>query len=433
MEEVLRIKKLKEVNKNNPYMTGIRIRYEGETKESSAYKIPLKYLIYNKYNGRIGSLVKSFEIQNHELDPENSGDSEIIEKFLWESKEDRNKTTMSSLVKNGQQRYGIVTNNGIIIDGNRRAMLLNRIYSERDQWERQNHNVDDCQYFIAVVLPEGIDRKEISRLETTYQMGEDEKLDYNPIEKYLKCKDLKEVLDFYVSDIAEMMGEKEGQINEWLEIMKVMDDYLGYLEYDGIYTRLEKREGQFVDLNTYLNRYEKGKTTFVEWGYDRKSDVADLKSVCFDYIRARYEGKEFRYIARPSKKESIFCKKEVWDKFLEEHDKNIEKVEEATIQQIRKENPDGDLSKLLQARDKDWTTKVEGPFQGNLNKSIRRLEDINQSNEPVELLKRAISTLNSVDPNVDAFYDTQVDELLKQINSIAWDYRKLIKKNKRGN
>ncbi|MDA6854677.1 hypothetical protein OSL50_26375, partial [Escherichia coli] len=57
---------------------------------------------------------------NAELD----GDKAIIEKFLYDSKVDRNKTTMESLLKNGQQRYGIVTSDGTIVDGNRRAMLL---------------------------------------------------------------------------------------------------------------------------------------------------------------------------------------------------------------------------------------------------------------------------------------------------------------------
>jgi hypothetical protein len=156
-------------------MTGIRIRYKGEIKEFNAYKIPLEYLIYNKYNGRIGSSVKSYEKQYHEIDAENPKHKEIIEKFLWDSKVERNNTTEKNLVLNGQKRHGIVTADGVIIDGNRRAMLLNRIYANRDEWQKEN-NVENCQYFISVILPEDADPKEIQRLETTYQMGEDEKL-----------------------------------------------------------------------------------------------------------------------------------------------------------------------------------------------------------------------------------------------------------------
>ena len=174
------IKKITE-NESNAYITGVRLRYEGEIQTFNAYKIPLKYLVYNKYNGRIGSAVKSFEVQNHSLNPEKNEDCKIIEKFLWESKEDRNKKTENSLIINGQQQWGIVTADGVIIDGNRRASLLNKIYDKR---ESIKHNVDHCEYFIAIVLPNNATKKEIMKLETTYQMGQDEKLDYNPIEKY---------------------------------------------------------------------------------------------------------------------------------------------------------------------------------------------------------------------------------------------------------
>jgi hypothetical protein len=186
MDKNLRIQKLGEIIKSEePEMTGISIRYKGEKKRFNAYKIPLKYLIYNKYNGRIGSLVKSYEREKKELDASIEEDKKIIEKFLWDSKADRNKATMQSLVEDGQKIYGIVTSDGVIIDGNRRAMLLNKIHSERHTYSKK-HNVDHSEFFVAVILPGDATPKEIQKLETTYQMGEDKKLDYNPIEKYLK-------------------------------------------------------------------------------------------------------------------------------------------------------------------------------------------------------------------------------------------------------
>ena len=428
MKKELRIKKLAEIKEQEtPYMTGIRIRYQGEIRPFDAYKIPLKYLIYNKYNGRLGSLVKSYEKQRHTLTAENPQDAKLIERFLWESKEPRNQTTMKSLVQDGQKQWGIVTNDGTIIDGNRRAMLLNKIYRDREKYKT---NVDHAQYFIAVILPEGADPREISRLETIYQMGEDEKLDYNPIEKYLKCQDLRDVHGFEPSDIADMMGEKESQIAEWLEIMELMEDYLEHLGYEGMYTLLDKREGQFVDLNRYLKRYE-SESKMVDWPY-AKTDIADLKSVCFDYIRAQYEGKEFRYIAQPSKIDGIFCKGEVWRDFLKNH---IDKVEPATetekpIDEVRKENPEADLTKLLEARDGDWKTKTENALKGNLYKSVRDNELLNETNQPAKLVSRAIETMQKINTKVETFYTQEVDDLLKELNSLAWDYRQIIKRNR---
>ncbi|MHB0883241.1 hypothetical protein ACYCSE_08960 [Paenibacillus sp. SEL1] len=421
MNKDLRIKRLKEIVDNEiPYMTGIRIRYKGEIQEFKAYKIPLDFLVYNKYNGRIGSVVKSFEKQHRSINPEDIEDRKRLEDYLFASKPGRNETTLKNLIENGQQQYGIVTNDGVIIDGNRRASLLNIIYRDRKKWP--NHNLDHCQYFIAVILPDTPEPKEIMRLETTYQMGADEKLDYNPIEKYLKCKDLKDV-GYEESDMADMMSEKESTIKEWIEIMDLMDGYLDYLDYDGIYTRLEKREGQFVDLNGYLKTYNKG-TNRAEWGF-KESDVSDLKAVCFDYIRAKYEGKEFRSIAKPSKKEGIFCDENIWNTFLDEHTKHIESITEDSPEQLYKDNPDADLSKLLEARDDSWADQARGLLQGNLNISVRKLDDKKDANEPLELLKRAKNALEAI--NSDALDKNNLN-LVKEISTIVWDFKKIIEK-----
>lgn len=402
------------------------IVYKNEKRRMGIYQIPFSFLVYNKYNGRILSMTKSYERQFHILDPTKEEDSKVIYNFLWESKLDRNKSTAEDLEKWGQKRYGIVTKDGVIIDGNRRASILKRNY-EKDPTK--------CQpYFLAVILDDvldGINSRDIMRLETTYQMGEDEKLDYNPIEKYLKCKQLIEN-DFSPSEIAKMMSENESRVKEWLDILKLMDEYLNALGYNGIYTRLEKREGQFVDLNGYINKYKNG-TGLVEWNYDRDSDVSDLKMVCFDYIRAQYEGKEFRSIAKPGK-ESFFCKETVWKTFFDEHIRIIDPInnQEKSPDELREENPDAPLSKVLKLRDDSWTGKSKGLMQGNLNKTIRILEDANEANAPSKLISRAIATLEQVNIDNPAFYeDPEIELLIKKINEITWDFKQVIKSKKK--
>ena len=95
------------------------------------------------------------------------------------------------------------------------------------------------------------------------QMGQDAKVDYNPIEKYVKCKDLKEIGGFTNQQIAKMLGDSKDKIEEYFQILNLMDDYLdNHLKgddeeessYSEMYTVLsqQKREGPFVDLNTHL-------------------------------------------------------------------------------------------------------------------------------------------------------------------------------------
>ena len=431
MDSVTRKSKLQELRTSqlNQKMTGIPLRYKGTTREEVVWRIPLDYLIYNKYNGRIGSEVLSYEKQNGELNAELDSDREIIEKFLYESKEDRNKTTMKSLLENGQQRYGIVTSDGIIVDGNRRAMLLNRLFHKREEFGYAYAQVEHCQYFLAIILPDDAEERDIQQLETIYQMGEDDKLDYNPIEKYLKCKELKR-LGFSVEDIAQFMSEKPGQIKEWLKILTLMEEYLQEYGYDGIYTRLEKTEGPFVDLKNYLDSYTKrgANVRNADWCYT-DSDISDLKLVCFDYIRARYEGKEFRDIAKTGKDGSIFFFKDLWEDFLAQHQKNTP-ADDETVEALRQRYPSEDLSLLLKQRDNAWIEKAKGHLKGNLNRFSRRLEDKRDANKPAELIERALSALKSVDYEQSSFTeDPHIETMIKEISKITWEMKKILERS----
>jgi hypothetical protein len=419
------LNKLK-ANENNVSMTGIPLSYRGSTRIEKVYKIPLAYLIYNKYNGRIGTEVKSYEKQNGILDPEKKEDSTIIEKFLYDSKKDRNDKTMKSLYGDGQRRYGIVTADGVIIDGNRRAMLLNRLFNTHVAMGYTYSSVERCQYFLAIILPEDAEEKDLQQLETVYQMGEDDKLDYNPIEKYLKCKEL--IRFFDESKIAEMMNEKTSQITDWLSILSVMEEYLDSYDYNGIYTRLEKTEGPFVDLNGYINTYKgRNGSTRADWNFD-DSDISDLKTVCFDYIRARYEGKEFREIAKTGKNGSIFQNEKLWKGFLQEH---ISKIlpDDETVDELRAKHPNEDLSKLLKSRDDGWATKSKGQLEGNLRRYTSKLEDLRVSNKPAELIEKALSALRAVDCTQSTFLDDPaIEEMVYAINSMTYEMKKLLKK-----
>lgn len=429
MDSATRKAKLEELKANqlNQAMTGIPLRYKGSTRTEIVWRIPLDYLVYNKYNGRIGSDVLSYEMQNGELNAEKDSDRKLIEKFLYESKKDRNKITMDSLLKIGQQRYGIVTADGIIVDGNRRAMLLNKLFHEHEDLGYSYSQVEKCKYFLAIILPDDAEEKDIQQLETIYQMGEDDKLDYNPIEKYLKCKALKRN-GFTEKQIAEFMSEKESQIKKWLRILDLMEDFLQEYGYKGIYTRLEKTEGQFVDLDTYLEAYKAGgaqaRTT---WTYT-DMDVSNLKTVCFDYIRARYEGKEFRDIAKTGKNGSIFYHKDLWDEFFDQHQANTP-MDEETVDELRRHYPGEDLSLLLKKRDRDWTDAAIGPLTGNLKRFSRKLDDKRASNKPAELLERALNALQSVDVDQSSFTDDpHIAEMVNMINSITYDMKKILRR-----
>lgn len=422
--------------------------YKNGRRKLPVYEINLDYLIYNAYNHRIGSYVKSYERQSgNKLDASNTADIQIIEKFLRESNKPSNKETKKSLKEKRQLEYGIVTRDGVIIDGNRRAMLIKEIAQE---------TAEQPMYFLAVILEETLDQnpKEIMRLETTYQMGEDAKVDYNAIEKYLTCKDLR-AYEFTEAEIGKMMGEPETKIKEYISIMELMDDYLAKLGYNGIYTRLDKTEGAFVDLNGYLKKFSQKKSGMVQWNYD-DTDVNDLKLIYYDYIQYMYnkrkkkddeddgifgteDSKDYRVIGKPSKKESLFCSSEkIWSEFRDNHFDKLALIRDDfeqgnfSIKNLTNSSSGLDLDAVLKQRDELWAEKVGPALKENLGIAKYNLQNFNNQNEPEILLRRALSTLESIDPNTKSFTEKpEVEKLVIDINKLTYRFKQLLEK-KRG-
>ena len=409
-----------------PCMTGITLTYHGERQTFNAYRIPLSILTYNPYNGRIGSVVKSFERQNHALNPDNPADICLIEKFLWESKEDANKRTMQSLLEDHQQRYGIVTADGKIIDGNRRASLLNRIW--RDDSIAANIK-QHTQFFEAIILPIDADKKEILRLETTYQMGEDAKVDYGPIEKYLKVSDLASE-GFSNNEIANFMGAKPTDVKMYLDVLKLMDEYLDTFGYTGIYTVLDKREDSFQKLDSSLRGYAAGGVSKM-WGYDVEADVSDLKSIAFDYIRLGLDQQDFRDIFRkPSKNNadlSFFSNEKIWRQFTESHFETVEEVREKSVDDIIREHPGADVGRLVAARDKDWQKEIGKKLNENFQVSRDKLNNKQQAAQPIKLLQKALEAISAVDITQDSFKEeVSIKDYLDEIVNKAKEYRNIL-------
>lgn len=416
MNKDLRIQKIQEVIKNSEPFGKIEIPWQDQLQSMDVYKIPLTYLVYNKYNGRILSRTKSLERQNQLLNPETDEGKAIIEKLLLESNPSRNDKTKKNLFENGQQKVGIITKDGIIIDGNRRVMLLNKIKK--------------FDYFKAVILPVTLEENplEIEKLETSFQMGEDEKLGYNATEKYLKSKEIylkltgETKLDSEkfntsaIKKIADWMDETEGEIKKYLDTVLLMDEYLEFLEYDGIYTQLDEREDQFLSLQKWLGYFYGGDSSRAFDGY-KDTDVDQLKSIAFDYIRIRqnYDGKKFRLLAEGNRENHFFGYENIWKGFRDKHFEIVKNLPAEIEVDFNSHN----LSAHLDDRDKKFfesaTNKSgENQFIENLLEYEQRLQYNKASDEPEKLMRRVAQTFDSINIGHKSFLKPEVqDNLLK--------------------
>lgn len=425
MNKETRILRIAQIIDKSPPHGKQDVRWHGRLVPMNTYEIPLEYLIYNKYNGRILSRTKTLENQGKKIDPDTEHGKLLIEELLWESKVTRNEITLKDIKEKEQLKVGIITRDGIVIDGNRRLMLLNRL--------KKSH-------FRAVVLPVALedDPVEVEKLETTYQMGEDEKLGYNPIEKYLKAKELHKKLitnftpEKAIEQIADWMGENTAQIEEWLDVVKVIDEYLEYHKYDGIYamadTHNDGKEDLFLFLRKWMKTFEDKQS---EKGFDNYSnlDVDELRQICFDYIRAKigdsYDGKLFRNIADGGKKTHFFGDKTIWQDFSKKH---FEAVTPA-IEKIESEHPIEHASENIEAslshRDSAYRDLVLDKLIKNITDHITAVRYKKAENKPVELVVDATKAIEAINPNHKNF---STPEVLNQVEGLIQKLMGLVKK-----
>lgn len=382
------------------------IRYRNVNKVYPVKNVPLDALLYNPYNGRIRSMVLSFEsFQKRKIDNENAEDIKVIEQYLYDSASGKNEKTKESLKEIGQQEVGIITKDGVIIDGNRRACLLNIL-------RRNNHHI---QTFKAIVLDDELkgNEKFITLLETRYQMGVDSKVEYNPIEKYIRCNELLNIHDFSYYEISELMAESESTIKEWLSRFELMNEYLIYLRTPELYTRLEKREGHFVDLRNYLNSYYSKSNNQPNLPLNK---IEELKHSYFDYIRLGIPVQRARVIAKPTRGNSFFTNEEIWNDFIAEHNKIKSNVLDRSFDQLKIEFPNYSNEEIIKLIDTHWQNSIKEYLLENLSFNEITLKEINESFLPLKNLKRVKNTLNNI--NLDNIDTNTISETLRIVTDI---------------
>ena len=427
-----RKQKIQEITRSNVFSTdgkGKRLRYRGEVKTFVEYEIPIELLVYNVENGRIASLVKSFEKEHSTLNPERKDDALQIARFLYDSNDIANKKTKKDIAENGQLETGIITSDGVIVDGNRRASLMLSILNDESYPPSVRAR---CEKFRAVVLPEDADEKEILRLETTFQMGTDEKVGYNAIEKYLHAYDMKEK-GFSIADIEEYMGlESTSKVNELLQVKGLIDDYLDYYDYTGIYTRLPRGfEDDLQKLNQAIRKIKDGRIGWIP--NDRLVEVEnDLKCICFDFIRLNAksrEGFDFRAIASTANN-NFLMKEEVWSRFVEAWQNALEGVKEESIDEVLATSKGaGDTDRLLENRDNKWRKAAGESLMEGFSDAKNTIENQKEKSRPSFLLRKAINALKEIDVDtLIASEDRQgLNEQLLQISSICDKLHSVIK------
>ena len=340
------------IKHHQPIKTGEKLPIKlGET--FSVYRIPLDYLVPNVLNDRIAWKIREFEAENkRKLSVENQADVDYVYKLIEEEHVNENDRTLNDLALKGQQQHGVITNDGIIIDGNRRATLIRLLFQGKAKEFKKN--VEEFRYFETIVLSEDITSEEIMALETSLQIGEDIKVKYNAINIYIKIDNLIKA-GYNVAQISQYMGEDESEIKRKISTFELMNVYLDTIGKPDHFTLLDGLEDQFIKTNTMFKKLD-NKTYSANWDYT-DLDINNFKEVAFDYIRNKYEGKEYREVllGGSNKADGIFSDEKIWKDFYQHHEEII--------------------TNAVLENESDWKLLTK-QLEGNLKRSYRLLTPI---------------------------------------------------------
>lgn len=397
----IRENKILKIYEGEPVASGIKLpSFSGKT--FNVYRIPLELLMFNHLNDRFASRRREYISETgKDLAADDLESQNVIMDFIWDSNIKRNQETLNDILKNKQQKFGVVTRDGRIIDGNRRVRILKQIYYS-PEGTFKNIDKENFKHFEAVVLPYDIDDYELQLLETKLQMGEDEKVDYNATEKYLKIDKLNSIGLGY-SDIAGLISsvKTEKQAIEMHRIYKLMCEYLKYIGEEERFSLIDKMEDHFINLSKILNYYDKG-TYNVTWNPD-DSDILELKTIAFNYIRSGYEGKDFRNLMGGQRdNKGVFSNNQVWEKFKDKHNRFIDDLES----QIKSKEHKNEFSSI-EEKESFFKSKAKKVFEGHLKSGKEALDNKSRSNEPKRLAEEALDKIDSID---DDFFIQNFDK-----------------------
>ena len=395
-----------------------RLTIGGETKDYPVYKFPLEYLYYNDQNGRINTVYHQY-ISNHgKLTPE-IGDSkynEIFERFIYESKKQALKNTQFSISEKGQQEPGVILSDGRVIDGNRRFTALRRIQKET--------KIQQC--FEAVILSfdisNKIDEKKIKELELDLQLGREERVSYDPIDRIFDVYNTIEVQKLMTPEEykkASGAGNTKG-INKDLRLAKLIIKFLSIVApnenpIDKFYLARElKLDGPLEDIERTINKLKKDKETITQNVLTilavqiAKSEVGDRD------ITRKIRDVKYNILDNPEMKEHfISATDEHVDNIIDFFESNpIDKASDL------KNNLNNNLeiaevsSKLLQTTNR---LSNKGQITANRRQSLVKLQEIRDTLE--DLSSEDLKELHE-----EEFFEAK--EILQEIRDLAFKLSK---------
>lgn len=364
------------------------VELEGQRKSLSVYVLPIEKLRYNIRNGRFKAelLQKESELKR-KLDPDNKDDSEIIKQLLLDEDSNATKSLMVDLKRVGQLDPGIITNDGAVIDANRRMAIFEKLY----ELER----VPKYQYLLVARLPPNVSEKDLWRLEAGIQLSRPYKKEYGPINELLKLREGKAV-GLNATEIASSLygNFTQSEITEKLDRLELIENYLEYINKPKRYDEARRYHEHFIDLQKILASFASKGVSAIE---RQKATILGFELIKSGKV-PHLEVRKLREI--------------VFEDTGHARNKFFSSTEELVKQSQSTNNPKRktELSKLI----------VE-----EYRSTLDYVKAKKEADKPRTLLTRALQNLENINPRHRELRTTDSKYLLNQILKII---KKLVKK-----
>lgn len=393
-----------------------KLTIKGTTKNYTVYKIPLDLLYYNDRNGRIATYISQYISTGNVLDKTNLVEyNNVLQEFIKNSNPIALENTKKNIDRFSQRVPGVVLNDGRVIDGNRRFTCLRMLKEEGKD-----------VFFEAVILDpaDGIDERDIKRLELNLQHAEERPIDYNPIDNLVDVyRDIVEDNLFTVREYAENTNKKVKDIELMIKKAELMVQFLEFMNAPGQYyiAREMDLDGPLQELVTILNKDFKNSDfrKLNEANYEDKAEQAEylrIRNALFTAIfskRKVTDGEGRGDLTREIREMGKFIINAAnRDEFLDEFEDIVEEVYETfqehdvvtaqSIKEIGRELSDvrKQSSEIIEKRIEDTRLKVAKA-------------------KPVDLLNKAFDDMERIDlvqvERLDAVTATEFKVILEKI------------------
>lgn len=368
-----------------------KLMVDGISQTYPIYQVRLDQLFFNDKNDRIATWINKYLSDNHvesidKADREKYND--IIQEFITLSNPERIKQTETNIELIGQQKYGVVLTDGRIIDGNRRFCCLRNISKRNPQFN----------YFETVILDRDYENnvKQIKMLELQIQIGEEARVDYDPIDKLMGLyRDLVETELLSVKEYAMYTNTSVKDVENELEVAKLLVEFLETINAPGQFylARELKLDGPLRELQAILKKIS---------DEDRKQL---MKCVVFTNFLVKPNDDMTRF----TRKIKSIASSRFVDDFLEKETEIAEGVLDSLP-----DNGQVDSNTISQVRADD---EVKKDLDQTMDIFSNKVKVDETKNKPNQVLIKAIDSIEAIDTKViSKLTETQQEEFFDNLD-----------------